>query len=487
VLLEGTETVSVTISAASGGIGLGATLTQTANITDDDSAADLSLTMTVDNATPNVGDNVTFTITINNTGPDNATNVTVDDLLPAGYNYVSDTGGGSYNNGTGVWTVGNLLNGASTSLDITCTVNGGGAYNNGAEVTAADQFDPDSTPANSVPAEDDQDSVIVTVIFAVDPGRSSVTASPSVVTADGITTSTITITLRDSAGNPVPGKTVTIATDRGGIDVITQPAAPTDANGQTTGTVSSVLTGPSTITATNVTDAIILTQQPVVFFSQGQVLNLTKTANKSEVVIGDVVTYQVEIRNTTAADVVQVSLVDIIPPHFKYLKDSARLNSSKIADPSGSRKIVFNLGIVPALVDSNGNGKADPGEPGYMKLSYQLIVGSGAAPGEYKNIAVAKDVCDSCNISDIGEARVTVTFDPTFDLGTIIGKVFDDKNRDGWQDPGEEGVAGVMVALDDGTYALTDEYGRYHFPAIKPGHRYFKNRKATCTRYFNAE
>jgi uncharacterized repeat protein (TIGR01451 family) len=320
-------------------------------------------------------------------------------------------------------------------------VNGGGAYNNSAEITAADQLDPDSTPGNNVPAEDDQDLVIVTVIFAVDPGRSSVTAFPSVVSADGITTSTITITLRDSAGNPVSGKTVTIATDRGGIDVISQPGAPTDANGQTTATISSAVVGPSTVTATNVTDAIVLTQQPVVFFSQGQVLNVTKAANKNEVVIGDVVTYQVEIRNTTAADVVQVSLADIIPPHFKYLKDSARLNGSKIADPSGSRKIVFSLGTVPALVDSNGNGRADPGEPGYLKLGYQLIVGSGAAPGEYKNIAVAKDVCVSCNISNQAEARVTVSFDPTFDLGTIIGKVFDDKNRDGWQDPGEEGVA----------------------------------------------
>jgi uncharacterized repeat protein (TIGR01451 family) len=452
------------------------------NITADDlseaitvnNATDLSLTMIVDNATPNVGDNVTFTITVNNSGPDNASGVAVTDLIPVGYNYVSDTGGGSYNPGTGLWALGNLLNGVSASLDITCTVNGGGAYNNSAEVTAADQFDPDSTPGNGVSTEDDQDIVIVTVTLAVDPGRSSVTASPSVVTADGVTTSTITITLLDGAGNPVSGKTVTIATDRGGIDVITQPAAPTDANGQTTATVSSTVTGPSTVTATNVTDTIVLTQQPVVFFTQGQVLDLTKTANKEEVVIGDVVTYRVEIRNTTASDVVQVNLVDIIPPHFKYLKDSARLNNSKIPDPGGSRKIVFKLGTVPALVDGNGNGRADPGEQGYMKLNYQLIVGSGAAPGEYKNIAVAKDVCDSCIISNQVEDSVTVTFDPTFDLGTIIGKVFDDKNRDGWQDQGEEGVAGVMVALDDGTYALTDEYGRYHFPAINPGHRMLK-------------
>ncbi|MBK8492582.1 MAG: DUF11 domain-containing protein [Saprospirales bacterium] len=70
--------------------------------------ADLSLTKTVDNATPNVGSQVVFTITVNNAGPDAATNVTVKDLLPAGLSYVSDNSGGNYNDVTGIWTVGTI-------------------------------------------------------------------------------------------------------------------------------------------------------------------------------------------------------------------------------------------------------------------------------------------------------------------------------------------------------------------------------------------
>ncbi|NNG45733.1 MAG: OmpA family protein, partial [Deltaproteobacteria bacterium] len=69
---------------------------------------------------------------------------------------------------------------------------------------------------------------------------------------------------------------------------------------------------------------------------------------------------------------------------------------------------------------------------------------------------------------------VTVTLDPLFDLGTIFGKVFEDKDEDGWQDPGEPGIGGAMVALDDGTYVITDEHGRYHFPAVRPGQRLVK-------------
>ena len=49
-----------------------------------------------------------FTLTVSNAGPSDATGVAVTDLLPAGYTYVSDDGGGAYNSGTGVWTLGAL-------------------------------------------------------------------------------------------------------------------------------------------------------------------------------------------------------------------------------------------------------------------------------------------------------------------------------------------------------------------------------------------
>ena len=50
-------------------------------------AADLSVTKTVSNATPNVGDQITFTVTLSNQGPDAATGVQVTDLLPAGLTF----------------------------------------------------------------------------------------------------------------------------------------------------------------------------------------------------------------------------------------------------------------------------------------------------------------------------------------------------------------------------------------------------------------
>ncbi len=80
------------------------------------SGADLSITKTVDNATPKFNQTVKFTLTAHNSGPNNATGVTVVDKLPAGLKFISADG--AYNATTGIWTVGNLAKGATAILHI---------------------------------------------------------------------------------------------------------------------------------------------------------------------------------------------------------------------------------------------------------------------------------------------------------------------------------------------------------------------------------
>ena len=311
----------------------------------------------------------------------------------------------------------------------------------------------------------------VAVTDGLDPFNSTLTAAPLIVLADGIATSSLTARLFDTAGQPLVGEGVTLSSDRGAIDTLVQPPA-TDAGGSTTGSISSLSPGIASITATS--GGIPLNRKAQVYFTQGQVLDVSKAANKKNVVIGDVITYEVEIRNTAANDILQVSLADRLPPNFVYRAGSASMDGNPIADPSGVRTLTFPIGTIPALSDDNGNGIADPGEAGYLRLSYQLIVSAGATPGLYSNSAFARDVCESCAISNTARADVDVRLDPLFDLGTIIGKVYEDKDGDGWQDRDEAGVAGAMVALDNGTYILTDRHGRYHFPAVKPGERLLK-------------
>ncbi len=44
----------------------------------------------------------------------------------------------------------------------------------------------------------------------------------------------------------------------------------------------------------------------------------------------------------------------------------------------------------------------------------------------------------------------------------MIGKVFDDRNLNGFQDSGEDGLPGVRVVTARGLIATTDEHGRFH-------------------------
>src|SRR5262249_47102125 len=145
--------------------------------TEDDNAsvapliADLSLTKTAalapsgDNdasGTLTAGDDVVFTVTITNSGPDFATGVQVLDQIATGYTYEADDSGGTYDPVSGVWSVGIMAPGTSQTLNITVNVNTSGIYTNPAQVSASQQFDPDSTPNNSVASEDDQATITLT-------------------------------------------------------------------------------------------------------------------------------------------------------------------------------------------------------------------------------------------------------------------------------------------------------------------------------------
>ena len=136
-----------------------------------DDCADLALAKTVVPTRPVYGGEiVTFTVVVTNGGAsipgcdDDASNVEVTDLLPSGYTYEShDASQGIYSHTTGIWDIGTITHGVAVTLDIVVKV-GGGEHENVAEVTDSGAFDPDSTPDNHWPEEDDQDSAAVEIL-----------------------------------------------------------------------------------------------------------------------------------------------------------------------------------------------------------------------------------------------------------------------------------------------------------------------------------
>src|SRR4030095_15570456 len=85
-----------------------------------------------------------------------------------------------------------------------------------------------------------------------------------------------------------------------------------------------------------------------------------------------------------------------------------------------------------------------------------LAVGAGVSEGEFVNRAQAFYGVTGGVLSGIATATVRVVPDPTFDCTDVTGKVFDDANRNGHQDPGEKGLPGVRVVSARGLAATTD-------------------------------
>lgn len=56
-----------------------------------------------------------------------------------------------------------------------------------------------------------------------------------------------------------------------------------------------------------------------------------------------------------------------------------------------------------------------------------------------------------------------------FDDSTIMGTVYIDRNQNGIQDEGEEGISGVRLVTATGQIIITDQHGRYSLAAIAGG------------------
>ena len=133
--------------------------------------SDLSITKSVNNSTPFIGDAIIFTLTITNNGPDVATGVAVLDEVPSGYGSITNISNGGATIGNSInWTGLIIQPNTSVVLTLNVTVLSTGIYNNRTEITASSNVDPDSDPTSSfddddfndgIPDDDESDLVIV--------------------------------------------------------------------------------------------------------------------------------------------------------------------------------------------------------------------------------------------------------------------------------------------------------------------------------------
>lgn len=110
------------------------------------SCSDLTVSKTVNNESPFVGDQVVFTISVSNTGLDTFNDLLVDESLPSGFEYISSTvSHGNYNNLNGDWNIPLLLAGETATLNVTVKVLSSGDYTNIVRIITTNPIDFDIT------------------------------------------------------------------------------------------------------------------------------------------------------------------------------------------------------------------------------------------------------------------------------------------------------------------------------------------------------
>jgi uncharacterized repeat protein (TIGR01451 family)/fimbrial isopeptide formation D2 family protein len=184
-------------------------------------------------------------------------------------------------------------------------------------------------------------------------------------------------------------------------------------------------------------------------------LSITKTTPLVNVTRGQLVPYTITINNVIGAPLQGEKVVDRYPPGFRYIPGSARLDGQPAEPTVAAGELVWS-GL--------NFGSSD-----HHTIVLLLAVGAGVGEGEFVNSAQVIEGLTGKPLSGEATATVRVVPDQTFDCTDVYGKVFNDVNRNGVQDNGEEGLPGVRVVTATGLEATTDAFGRFHITcAITP-------------------
>ena len=187
---------------------------------------------------------------------------------------------------------------------------------------------------------------------------------------------------------------------------------------------------------------------------RGIALQIVKSANPVRVNAGSLVLYTLTITNIVNYNVVNAQVIDMPPNGLAYVPGSGTIYDSNASNNSvsGARPITFS-GVDVAIGQT-------------IRIQYLLRAGAALAAGEYTNFATAYQFGQPISNTASTTVYAETGADPLLEQTRILGKVFDDQNGDGWQDPGERGIPGVRIASVEGLMSETDAHGRYHIEGI---------------------
>lgn len=144
------------------------------------------------------GENVTYTLSLTNEGPAEAKVTQAAFALPSGMQFESAAGDGSYDADTGSWSIGDVSPGESRAITVTARALTVGTFVSG--ITNGTSSSLDLSACSPGALENCGPRV---TLEATGLTNSTIEAAPASVRADGVSTSTVTVTLRDINGRVV--------------------------------------------------------------------------------------------------------------------------------------------------------------------------------------------------------------------------------------------------------------------------------------------
>lgn len=477
-------TINVTTNVASSASG---TISNTATVTSDgtetntnnnsatqqtviDRTVDLAVTKTdsVDPVVP--GNQMTYTLVVTNNGPSDSSGVVLTDTLPAGLTLASNTtsqGTVSNSGSTVTAALGNLAAGATATVTLTVNVASSvtAAFTNTATVTSNET---DSVPANNTASEptavDRQFDLRVVKSDSADPATPGGTLTYTIdVFNDGPSDAT-NITLTDTlpagvtfasgtTGLTANGQVVTAtiaslasgATSQFTIIVNIDPAA----SGTISNQASVSTTAGTELDVTNNSDIETTVLTPSID------LSITKTDSATTVRNGETLTYTIVVTNAGPSTATGVTLSDVLPSGVTVTSTNSTVGT------------VTNTGNnVSGTIGTLASGAS-------ATITILATVNTGAT-GTILNTATVSATQTETNTGN-NTASDSTTIDPVD--GTLAGTVYFDRNSNGQQDTGEDGIEGVLITLtgtDSRGAAVnrtqtTDANGAYSFTALAAG------------------
>ncbi len=186
---------------------------------------------------------------------------------------------------------------------------------------------------------------------------------------------------------------------------------------------------------------------------QAQAIQIVKTADRAAAQPGDTVIYRLAIRNLSNTPLTGITVTDELPLGLSFRSDSVRaeLEGQRVSVISSNRGRQVNLSAGALTLES---GKV-------LNIAYAArLTPDGAGAASIRQALRGGD--SGAGVKD-GPAMYKIAIRPGIvcDCGTIIGRVFQDKNFDGEPQQGELVIPNSLVLIDDCNRIYNDLNGLF--------------------------